>query len=327
MMPASGRQSMGEIEIYVPASRYSNKTPTYWPVIERAARFLLVALFEWATLVFVERADPWFVATTLVVCALGLGVLESRKWLNFRGAIYFPTAAGILAIIYIMSIAAEVWVSWRSNAQTPIINAIESVLPTLSPAPKEAPPKLFHAEKDKEETVGDGGTELYVAKYYQRGIVKSAEIIRNISELLVKNQKKPMTWSITATSDNEQIREEISSIMEGACHVVGLRAGLNGPCLIEPIQPFPAHPTLENPAQALPEATNAGIVIHNSGGGAEFENTYRVLSEAFAVACVKVQRSSTLPPIIAAVHGGDDPDFFWIEIGPGDPWADSRCFG
>ena len=87
--------------IYVPpASRFTDRTPTAYPVLLRALRAGIVLTIEWGTLHIMESVPTWVLVGLTINSLLILGVLESGNWLAFKGRYYFRYSLTALIMVY-----------------------------------------------------------------------------------------------------------------------------------------------------------------------------------------------------------------------------------
>ena len=269
----------------------------------------LLQIGTWATvglfaLALWEKDGPTLRTKALPTDGLPQGILRSL-WENKT------LIAAVLGVAFI---------AWINLRQTPpdTIASLQSELKTAIQERDTARQEL-HSGGDHASASSSNG-------------VNKAEILSSGTDiawsLLKLITKTPVAFSITAPSDNDPLYQNLYHIIVKTCNIAATIQTKFQPCSIEPIQPYPTHPTLENPLQKLPEPQYPGIVIHNTSEGAgSFDQIYDGLFEALGSAgCMKVQRSTTTPPIVSSLNITNNPNFFWMEIGHGEPWANSNCW-
>jgi hypothetical protein len=87
--------------VYVPAAKYTDKTPVLTPLLLPALRAMAVMGMEWTTLNFIENVPIIVRIATFVISAFVLAVLECRDWLNFKRRHLFAYLISGLVVIYL----------------------------------------------------------------------------------------------------------------------------------------------------------------------------------------------------------------------------------
>jgi hypothetical protein len=106
--------------IYVPpASRFTDRTPTAYPVLLRALRAGIVLTIEWGTLHIMESVPTWVLVGLTINSLLILGVLESGNWLAFKGRYYFRYSLTALIMVYAAISIAPFFLSLSSPPKAP----------------------------------------------------------------------------------------------------------------------------------------------------------------------------------------------------------------
>lgn len=88
------------VVLYEPRSRFTSKTNAAWPVIVRAVRAGAVVMLEWVSLKYTEHTPLYVDVITVITAILVLAVIESRDWLDFKNARYFPIALTLLFLFW-----------------------------------------------------------------------------------------------------------------------------------------------------------------------------------------------------------------------------------
>jgi hypothetical protein len=143
------------LTLYMPPSRYSSRTWTFWPVAIHGLRALAVMGIEWTTLDFIEHAPLLVRFSTFVVSCLSLGVIELRDWLNFKLRRGFAISLAAVLVLYVAIVGLAYWQYGETpTLSSPIpMSASPAVAPVVQNAPASAPTKLLkkYSEAEKED--------------------------------------------------------------------------------------------------------------------------------------------------------------------------------
>jgi hypothetical protein len=95
--------------LYLPPSRYTNRTNAAIPVLVDFFRGAAVMGLEWTTLKFIEDAPVLLRAGTFVISLAVLAVLKSKDWLDFKGRWHFYASLSALVGIYLGIASYAYW--------------------------------------------------------------------------------------------------------------------------------------------------------------------------------------------------------------------------
>lgn len=148
-----------------------------------------------------------------------------------------------------------------NEATRPLRDQIDKLTQKLALTTTERDEAKRHAEVDAPHTPSNTS----VVNTLSAG----AALVTNLAALFSKHSI--LAFSITAPADNDQFRNWLYKTIVDACHSAqNITAGQH--CIIEPVQPYPKNPTLENPAQSVPDPQYPGILVHTTSTGAEFRD-------------------------------------------------------
>ena len=120
--------------VYVPAAKYTDKTPAFIPLLTTVLRTGAVMGIDWATLKYIENVPGYRSDCYFFYCCI-LAVLEYKDWLNFKRRGLYGFSLAFLVVLY-ASICSYAYVYLRQP-------------PEISPAVIELQSKLAAALRER----------------------------------------------------------------------------------------------------------------------------------------------------------------------------------
>ncbi len=81
-------------------TEFTNKTPTFKPLILTGIRAWIIAMLEWGSLKFIDKAPTSVWIASGVIAVIAYVIFENQNWLNFKNRKYFPVSMTLLIVIW-----------------------------------------------------------------------------------------------------------------------------------------------------------------------------------------------------------------------------------
>ena len=91
-------------EHYLPVpyvTEFTNQTATIKPLVLTGIRAWIIAMLEWSSLKFIDKAPTSVWIASSIIAAIAWVIFENQNWLNFKNRRYFPVSMTLLFLIWI----------------------------------------------------------------------------------------------------------------------------------------------------------------------------------------------------------------------------------
>jgi hypothetical protein len=100
------RQQVAEAEDepYLPVpyvTEFTNQTATIKPLVLTSVRAWIIAMLEWSSLKFIDKAPTSVWIASSVIAAIAWVIFENQNWLNFKNRRYFPVSMTLLFVTWV----------------------------------------------------------------------------------------------------------------------------------------------------------------------------------------------------------------------------------